>query len=131
MAEREFEADLERMFNQAPVMADNDAFARRVESRLNQNWRLRALGIASAGAIGGLIALTQTIRSGLGLEVAEASTRSTAQADGVFESLAGQFMTAGGDVAANMGVSLNLLAMGAVALLLAGAAVSMRLFDEV
>jgi hypothetical protein len=133
MAEREFEADLERMFQQAPAFADNEAFARRVEARLDKNWRLRALGIASAGAIGGLIALTQTIRAGLGLEAAEAaSSRSVAHADGVVDSLFSQVLGAGGDLAANMGVSVNLMGMMAVALVLAGAAaVSMRLFDEV
>ena len=130
MAERDFEFELERMFNQPPAFADNEAFAAGVERRLNKNWRMRALGIAAAGTVGGLIALTQTIRSGLGLEVAQASSRGVQQADVAVDGVLAQLMSSTSDMAANLGLSMNLMAMGAIALLLAGAAVSMRLFDE-
>ena len=76
MDERGFEAGLERMFAQAPALADSDGFTRRVERRLNRDWRWRTLGLGAAGVIGGAIAVTQSLHSGLGIKVQQASVSS-------------------------------------------------------
>lgn len=76
MDERGFEAGLERMFAQAPALADSDGFTRRVERRLNRDWRWRTLGLGAAGVIGGAIAVTQSLHSGLGIKVQQASASS-------------------------------------------------------
>lgn len=132
MDERQFEADLERQFNQAPAFDDNEAFARRVSNRLEKGWRLRAVGIASAGAIGGLIALSQTIRAGLNLGVAHASA---GKIDAVYSRATTDVVSFAGvdlsslDLSA-LGLNANLFGMVAVALLLAGAAAGVRLINE-
>lgn len=64
MADLEFEARLERLFAQPPAMADNEAFARRVEDRLNRGWGLRQLLIWVIGLGGGILGATQLITSG-------------------------------------------------------------------
>lgn len=136
MAEREFEAELERMFNQPPVFdgkdgfADNDAFARRVNAKLNKSWRLRAFGLATAGAVGGLIAISQTIGSNFNLRFTEASAQSVSRVDGLYEQTVGQFENLGGADLAAIGLNGNLVAMMAIALVLGMAAMGMRLIDE-
>ena len=129
MAEREFEAELERMFNQPPAFADNEAFARRVNSKLNKAWRLRAVGIATAGAVGGLIAISQTIGANFNLQLAEAS-QSVQRVDGVYERTVSQFDSLAGVDLAAIGLNGNLVAMMAIALILGMAAMGMRLIDE-
>ncbi len=77
MDERGFEAGLERMFAQTPALADSDGFTRRVQRRLNRDWRWRTLGLGAAGVIGGAIAVTQSLNSGIGIKVQEASAASS------------------------------------------------------
>ena len=81
MDDRGFEAGLERMFAQAPVLADSDAFTRRVEGKLNRDWRWRTLGLGAAGVVGGVIAVSQSLGSGIGLQVKEASANSAQVVD--------------------------------------------------
>ena len=130
MAEREFEAELERMFSQPPAFADNEAFTRRVTSRLNRTWRLRAFGIAAAGAVGGLIAVSQTLGSNLGVRLNEASAQSVERVDGAYQQAVGQFDALAGVDLAAFGLSGNLVAMMAITLVLAMAGMAMRLIDE-
>jgi len=127
MVERDFEAQLERMFNQAPVLADNDAFTRRVTGKLNRNWRLRAVGIASAGAIGGVIAVSQLIGSGLSVRLSEAEERTEQAATGLFADALSAMppLDIGGY---DMGANLFWI-VSAMLVLVAGA-FSTRLFDE-
>lgn len=129
MAERDFEAELERLFNQPPAFADNEAFARRVNAKLDKSWRLRAVGIATAGAVGGLIAISQTIGANFNLPLAEAS-QSVQRVDGVYERTISQFDSIAGVDFAAIGLSGNLVAMMAIALILGMAAMGMRLIDE-
>jgi hypothetical protein len=77
MAEIDFERRLERLFDEAPGTADADAFARRVEQRLDRGWILRRWLIGSAGVAGGLIAASQLLMSDLAREMqhAEGSVR--------------------------------------------------------
>ena len=61
MADVSFEGRLERMFAQPPRVADPDAFAARVEARLDREWSLRRSFIAVAGLVGGVVAVTQAV----------------------------------------------------------------------
>ncbi|MCC7266070.1 MAG: hypothetical protein IT546_01885 [Caulobacteraceae bacterium] len=65
MAEVDFERRLERMFAEAPVTADETAFAARVEGRLNRGWAARRAMIWIAGVAGGAIGATQLLVSNL------------------------------------------------------------------
>lgn len=130
MAEREFEAELERMFNQPPAFADNDAFTRRVTSRLDKSWRLRAVALAAAGSVGGLITLSQTIGSNFSLRLTDATAPSVSRVDGAVEQTVSQLNTLGGIDMSAIGLSGNLVAMIGIALLLGMAAMGMRLLDE-
>jgi hypothetical protein len=135
MVERDFEADLERLFNQAPTLADSDAFADRVTRKLEKGWRLRALGIAAAGTVGGLIALSQMIRAGLNLDLVHASSNSVDKIDQAYNRAGADVINLSGldlsliDLSA-IGLNANLFAMSALALLLAGAAMGVRMLDE-
>ena len=61
MSDFGFEARLERLFSQPPRLADADAFARRVQARLEREWALRRGLLGAAGVLGGVIAVTQTV----------------------------------------------------------------------
>ena len=65
MADLDFETRLERMFAQPPAFVDADAFARRVESRLDRSWTVRRWAIGAAGLVGGLVATGQVVGSNL------------------------------------------------------------------
>ena len=130
MAEREFEAELERMFNQPPAFVDNDAFTRRVTSRLDKSWRLRAVALAAAGTVGGLITLSQTIGSNLSLRLTDATSPSVSRVDGALDQAAGQLNSLGGIDLSAIGLSGNIVAMIGVAIILGMAGMGMRLLDE-
>jgi hypothetical protein len=87
----EFERQLERLFAQAPALPDPDAFAGRVQARLASNWRMRTAGIAVAGVVGGVIAASQIIGSGLAVQVQHASTQSVRAADVVYHQASSGF----------------------------------------
>lgn len=89
MRERDFEADLERMFREAPAMPDADLFAAGVQGRLDRAWALRRWGVAGAGAIGGVVAVTQTLGANLSLRLQDASAGSAEAVDTVYR-LAGE-----------------------------------------
>lgn len=126
MVEREFEAALERMFAQSRPMPDADAFAARVQARLDRSWRTRTAVIGAAGVIGGALAVTQAFGSNLGGQVREASISSL----GASQALVASAITQIGDVSsAAGGVGLfwaTSAMMGAAAIFAA-----MRLFEEV
>src|SRR5579859_7056298 len=65
MADLEFEGRLDRLFAEAPMLGDAEAFARRVQSRLDRSWTLRRLLIGGLGVFGGLIAVVQLAASGV------------------------------------------------------------------
>lgn len=129
MDEREFETQLERMFAQPPTFADEAAFTRGVEARLTRNWRLRAVSIAFAGAVGGLIAISQTIGSGLGLRIADAGARSERAVAGTYNSLWEQASVRLGDIG-GADLSMNLFWVASALLIMAAGAMTTRMFDE-
>ena len=61
----EFERELDRMFADAPVFADADRFARRVDERLGRGWTFRRVLIGGLGLMGGVIGGGQLLGSGL------------------------------------------------------------------
>lgn len=65
MSDFEFEARLERLFSQPPPVSDPDAFAARVQSRLERGWAFRRVLIGAAGVVGAVVAATQTFGSGM------------------------------------------------------------------
>lgn len=65
MVEIEFERRLERLFAEAPELADGGAFADRVERRLDAGWTARRWLIGAAGVIGGVIGASQLMVSNL------------------------------------------------------------------
>jgi amino acid transporter len=65
MADLEFEGRLDRLFAEAPALGDAEAFARRVQSRLDRSWVLRRGLIGGLGVVGGLIAVGQVAASGV------------------------------------------------------------------
>jgi hypothetical protein len=77
VADIDFERRLERLFAEAPSFADAQAFALRVESRLDRGWAARRWMIGVAGVAGGLIGVSQLFVSNVFAQVgsAEASAR--------------------------------------------------------
>ena len=73
MAELDFERRLERLFAETPAMPDAEAFAQRVEQRLNRGWTARRLLIGAAGGVGGVIGASQLVMSNLMQRVEAAS----------------------------------------------------------
>jgi hypothetical protein len=126
MDERGFEAGLERMFAQAPALTDADAFTRRVEGKLNRDWRWRTLGLGSAGVVGGVIAATQALHSGMGIKLQEASANSAKAADDLYNQA---FTQAGALLQAGSGVSLFWMASGL--LIIAAVVGATRALDQV
>ncbi|MBX3482292.1 hypothetical protein [Phenylobacterium sp.] len=81
MAEVDFERRLERLFAQSPDMPDAQAFAERVERRLDRGWNLRRWLIGAAGLAGGVVGASQLVMSNLfqRVESAEQSARVLSQ----------------------------------------------------
>lgn len=81
MAEIDFERRLERLFAQHPDLPDAQAFADRVERRLDRGWNLRRWLIGAAGMAGGVIGASQLVMSNLfqRVETAEQSARVLSQ----------------------------------------------------
>lgn len=61
MSADEFDPFVERLFNQAPRMADADLFAVEVEAKLESRNRFRGAALALAGLIGGAVAVRETV----------------------------------------------------------------------
>ena len=130
MDERAFETELERMFAQPPVFRDSDAFAQRVAGRLNRAWRMRAVGIAVAGTVGGLIAISQTIGSGLGLRMRDAQVQSNRSLETAYDTAVTQLASFGGGDLAGLDLGANVFWMVAAAFVLVAGAIATRVFDE-
>jgi hypothetical protein len=62
MADRSFEAELERRFADSPVFPDADLFAARVGAVVDRGWGARRLLIGGLGLVGGLIGGIQVLR---------------------------------------------------------------------
>ena len=126
MDERGFETALERMYSQAPALGDADVFTRRVERKLNRDWRWRTLGLGFAGIVGGAIAATQAVHSGLGVRVQEVSAASTQAVDSLYHQASSQ-----ADFLVQAGSSMNLFWVVSGVLIIAAVVGASRAFDQV
>lgn len=63
MGEIDFERRLERLFADPPRFPDAEAFAMRVERRLDRGWTVRRTLIGAAGVAGGVVGASQLILS--------------------------------------------------------------------
>lgn len=81
MAEVDFERRLERLFADGPDFPDAQAFAQRIEGRLDRGWTARRWLLGAAGAAGGVIGASQLVMSNLfsQVESAEQSARALGQ----------------------------------------------------
>ena len=75
MVELDFERRLERLFADAPELADAGSFAERLERRLDAGWTARRWLIGAAGLVGGVIGASQLMMSDL-LQRAETASDS-------------------------------------------------------
>ncbi len=76
MAEPDFEAQLSRMFNEAPSFADAALFNAEVAAKLDRGWAVRRLVIAAGGGAAGLFAAFQRLGSRLSADVLQLSRNS-------------------------------------------------------
>jgi hypothetical protein len=90
VAESSFEYRLERMFADAPSLADAELFAAQVLERLDRGWMFRTLLIGAMGVLGGLIGVFEILHTGalgrlsaLGARAAQALAQ--AQPTGLWE----------------------------------------------
>jgi hypothetical protein len=75
-----FEAQLQRLFAQAPPLSDAAEFAERLQRRLNRRWAIRRGLITLAGVAGGMITVWQVMSAHL---IAQADIASQAPAAAV------------------------------------------------
>ena len=119
MADLDFETRLERMFAQPPAFVDADAFARRVESRLDRSWTVRRWAIGAAGLVGGVVATGQVVGSNLSERMqgfgAEAMADLTAGARGFAPELKALSLLPVGTEVLWMGAALAIMALALVA----------------
>ena len=83
MSADEFDPFVERMFARTPPMADADAFAARLEARLESGVRVRTLALSLAGLIGGGVAVREILNLRLDLAAPDAPVAGRAIGEGV------------------------------------------------
>lgn len=93
MAELDFERRLERLFAEPPAYADDEAFAARIERRMDRGWTARRLLIGSAGIIGGVIGASQMFASNLPHRMAAAEGSARALSTGLTQTEPAQWMS--------------------------------------
>ncbi|USQ93875.1 hypothetical protein [Caulobacter sp. RL271] len=76
MAEPDFEAQLTRMFAEAPSFPDAPLFNAEVAAKLDRGWTMRRMFIGLAGTAAGLIAAFQILSSRFSSEVTQLSRNS-------------------------------------------------------
>ena len=77
MAEPDFEAQLSRMFSEAPSFPDASLFNAEVAAKLDRGWAMRRMFIGGAGVVAGLCAAFQILTSRFSSEVAQLSKNSS------------------------------------------------------
>ena len=69
MAEPDFEAQLTRLYGEAPSFPDADLFASQISAALDRGWALRRLVIGAAGVAVGVIAAVQLVTTRFSAEL--------------------------------------------------------------
>ena len=115
MVEAEFERGLERLFADSPELADAQAFAERVQRRLNTGWTARRWLIGAAGVVGGLIGVGQLVASNFAGQLEQAGDSAKTLSNGISHASVaadwGQLITGGG-ATVWVAAGLAILAMG-------------------
>lgn len=116
MAEIDFERRLERLFAEIPDFADAQAFADRIERRLDRGWTARRWLIGAAGLTGGVIGASQLVLSNLVQQVqsAEQSARVLGQGLSRVTPSSDMVSALSGGYGVWVAVGLAVLAMGFV-----------------
>jgi len=104
MSADEFDPFVERLFNQAPVMADAGLFAQRVEARLQSGNRIRTVALTLAGLVGGVVAVRETMSVNLNLSANEGPVAARSLEQGM--------QSAGGGVQSLFEASINQMGLG-------------------
>jgi hypothetical protein len=115
MADRGFEYELDRMFDNPPAFSDGDRFAALVEARLDRGWTFRRLLIGGLGLVGGLIGGAQILGSGLLTRISALGARSDEMVSSKITELAAAHLLPGG-LAVNGEVLWMSAALGVVAI---------------
>jgi hypothetical protein len=76
MAEPDFEAQLSRMFAEAPSFPDTALFNAQMEAKLDRGWAMRRMFIVGAGTVAGLFAAVQILSSRFSSEISQLSRNS-------------------------------------------------------
>ncbi|MFT4253828.1 MAG: hypothetical protein QM608_15255 [Caulobacter sp.] len=90
MVDRDFDAQLSRLFSAPPAFPDAEAFQVRVERRLDRGWALRRLMIGAAGAVAGVVAVGQLITSRFAADLQHASEQGVTSMDVGVDKLIGR-----------------------------------------
>ena len=77
----DFDAQLGRLFNQAPAFPDNEAFAARVTARLDRDWTMRRIMIGVGGLAAGMVVAWQFVAGRFNVEVATVSSDAQSMID--------------------------------------------------
>ena len=77
MAEPDFEAQLTRLYSEAPSFPDAELFAAQVGASLDRGWAMRRVLIGGAGVLAGLIAAVQLVATRFSAEVQTLSREGT------------------------------------------------------
>ena len=137
MSADEFDPDIERLFAQSPAFPDARVFAHNLEARLEKGGRLRTLAVTTAGVIGGIVAVRQSLGSGFSLT---ADVSQAAQVSNIgLASAATRTQQAVESGLAEFGLNLDLASAGGLPFFLLGAALliavaltgAMRLSQEI
>lgn len=124
MDERMLDGELERAFGEVQAFADQDAFARAVQTRIERGWAIRTFGLAAAGVSGGSIALTQALGAGLALRLRQASDVGFSATGDLYRKALSEV-----DLLSQFGGSANLF-LAAAAVFVVVAVAASRLLDE-
>lgn len=139
MSSDEFDPDIERLFARTPHMMDAALFAAGVETRLQSTTLVRTLTLTTAGLIGGVVAVRESVNMQFGLSDAGAPVAGRAIGQGlqaagldVHGALASGLTRLGlSDLALGSMGGMQLFWISAGALIALAAAALMKLSEEV
>ena len=114
MADLDFEAQLSRLYGQAPAFRDAELFAQQVTERLDRGWALRRVVIGATGVVAGLAAAVQLVGGRFAEEFSAVSRDGAQKLDlglGQLTSRYDQLFTMGGSETLWIAAALALLAL--------------------
>jgi hypothetical protein len=114
VADLDFEAQLSRLYGQAPAFRDAELFAQQVTERLDRGWALRRVVIGATGVVAGLAAAVQLVGGRFAEEFSAVSRDGAQKLDlglGQLTSRYDQLFTMGGSETLWIAAALALLAL--------------------